>query len=101
VKPPLLYAAFFSCARIFAHRAFCAAAIFLRADADIVRFAGAEPVAFATTVGCDPPRTFAHRAFCANAILRREAADIIRFGWVILLGAAVPIPFKDSIPEII
>jgi hypothetical protein len=28
--------------RILAHRAFCAAAIFRRADADIVRFAGAE-----------------------------------------------------------
>jgi hypothetical protein len=97
----LPYAAFFSCARIFAHRAFCAAAIFLRAEADIVRLPGAKPVAFAMTVGCDPPRTFAHRAFCASAILCREAADIIRFGWVILLDAAVPIPFKDSIPEMI
>jgi hypothetical protein len=67
----------------------------------MVRFAGAEPVAFATTVGCDSPRTFAHRAFCAKAILRREAADITRFDWVVLPGAAVPIPFKDSIPEII
>jgi len=96
---PSYYAAFFFAALNFAHRAFCAAAIFLRADADMVRLAGAEPVVFATAVGCDCFRMLAHRAFCARAILRREAADIIRFGWVALLDA--PVPFNDSIPEII
>src|SRR6266853_2039048 len=99
------YAALFCCARIFAHRAFCVAAIFLRAAADMVRFAGAELVVFATaTAGCDCFRTLAHRFLCASAILRREAAEIIRLGWVTLLDTAEPFaddPFKDSIPEII
>lgn len=86
----------------FAHLARCAAAIFRRADADIMRFAGAEPVDFATTaIGCDFFRILAHRAFCASAIFRREASDINRFGWIALLGTAAPVPFKDSIPEII
>jgi hypothetical protein len=86
-------------ALIFAHRAFCAAAIFLRADADMVRL-GAEPVDFATApTGCEFFRRPAHRALCARAIFRREAADIIRFGWVALPDA--PVPFKDSIPKII
>jgi hypothetical protein len=67
----------------------------------MVRLALAEPVVFAAaTTGCDPFRMLAHRAFCASAIFRREAAEIIRFGWIDLLGAA-PVPFKDSIPEII
>jgi hypothetical protein len=66
----------------------------------MVRLAGADPVDFATSVGRDCFRTLAHRAFCASAILRREAADIILFVWAVLLGAA-PIPFNDSIPEII
>ncbi len=97
---PSYYAAFFFAALNFAHRAFCAAAIFLRADADMVRLAGAEPVfAIAAATGCDCFRTDAHRAFCACAILRREAAEIIRFGRVVLLDA--PVPFNDSIPEII
>jgi hypothetical protein len=62
----------------FAHLARCAAAIFLRPAADMVRLAGAEPVtAFA---GCDPFRAFAHLAFCACAIFRREAADTIPGG---------------------
>jgi hypothetical protein len=52
-----LYAAFF-CARIFAYRAVCAAAIFLRADTDMVRLTGAGVAA-----GFDPFRAFAHRAF--------------------------------------
>ena len=78
-----------------AHLARCAAAIFLRADADMVRFAGAEPVLFA---GCDSFRTLAHRAFCACAILRREAADTIRAGRV--ASRDTPEPFKDSITEI-
>src|SRR6266853_4431314 len=94
------YAAFFCCALIFAHRAFCVAAIFLRAAADMVRLAGVAPVAFATAAaGCDCLRTLAHRAFCASAILRREAAEIIRVGWLDLCNA--PIWFKDSIANII
>jgi hypothetical protein len=57
------YAALF----IFAHRARCAAAIFLRAASDIVLFGfGAWPFAFA------------HRVFCARLILRRPAAEIVR-----------------------
>src|ERR1700719_2226874 len=94
-----LYTAFFA-ARIFAHRAFCVAAIFLRADADMVRLAGVAPVAFATAAaGCDCFRTLAHRAFCAAAIVRRDCAEITRVGWLGLCNT--PVPFKDSIPEII
>jgi hypothetical protein len=50
-----------------AHRARWNAAIFLRAAADIVRFAGAGAVAFAvpTSAGCDSFRALAHLAFCA------------------------------------
>ena len=71
------YAAFFN----FAQRALCAAAIFLRADADMVGLTGADPVVFAAAAaGCDPFRAFAHRAFCAVAIFRRDAADMIPFG---------------------
>jgi hypothetical protein len=84
----LLYAAFFFPALTFAHRARCAAAIFLRADADMVRLAGAEPVtAFA---GCDPFRAFAHRARCASAIFLREAADTIRVGRFALVYELLP-----------
>jgi hypothetical protein len=54
-----VYAAFFN----FAHLARCSAVIFLRADADIALFTGAEPVIFAAAAGCDPFRVFAHRAF--------------------------------------
>ena len=62
---------------------------------------GAAPVDFATAAtGCDFFRRLAHRAFCARAIFRREAADIIRVGRTDLLDAA-PVPFNDSIPEII
>jgi len=43
---------FFFPTRTFAHRARCAAAIFLRAAADMVRFAAAEPVT--VFAGCDP-----------------------------------------------
>ena len=57
-------AAFFCPDRIFAHRARWVAAIFLRADADIVRFAGAEPVVFAAaTTGLDSFPALAHLAF--------------------------------------
>ena len=50
----IFYLAFFH-SFTFAHRARCAAAIFLRADADMVRFTGVEPVVFAAA-GCDPFR---------------------------------------------
>jgi hypothetical protein len=67
--------------RRLAHRAFCAAAIFRRADTDMMRLTGAEPADFATTaIGCDVFRRLAHLARCANAILRLEEAEIIRFG---------------------
>jgi hypothetical protein len=94
-----LYAAFFA-ARIFAHLARSVAAIFLRADADIVRFAGAKlAVLIAPTAGCDPFRILAHRAFCASAIFRRDAAEITRPGCDDLCNTLAPV--KDSIPEII
>jgi hypothetical protein len=56
------YAAFFFPAFSFAHRARCAAAIFLRADADMVRFTGADAVVF-VFAGFDPLRAFDHLAF--------------------------------------
>jgi len=90
------YAAFLCCLT-FAHLARWAAAIFLRADADIVRFAGAGGLVFTSASGCDFSRTFAHLAFCARAILRREAADIILVGWLFWVVAE---PFNDSITEI-
>ena len=95
--PSPLYAAFFFPARIVAQRARCAAAILARADADMVRFTGAEDFVFAVP-GCDPFRAFAHLAFCASAILRRDAADMIRFGWFVFRN--VPEPFNDSMTEI-
>jgi hypothetical protein len=59
---PLLYAAF--AALIFTQRAFCAAAIFLRAAADIERFGvDAFLVLAIAAAGCEPFRTFAQRAF--------------------------------------
>jgi hypothetical protein len=88
------YAAFLCAALTFAHRARCAAAIFLRADADMVRFTGAE----AAAAGFDPFPALAHLAFCALAIFRREAAEIIRVGWFPFRD--VPKPFNDSITEI-
>jgi len=67
-----------------AHRALCAAAIFLRADADMVRFAGTARVVFAArTAGCDSFRTLAHRAFCARLIRLRADAETTRFGLVL------------------
>jgi hypothetical protein len=93
-----LYAAFFA-ALIFAHRAFCVAAIFLREDADMVRLAGVAPVAFASAAaGCDCLRTLAHRFLCASAILRREAREMTRLGCDDLCNT--PAPCKGSIPEI-
>jgi hypothetical protein len=88
------FRSYFLPALTFAHLARCAAAILLLPAAEILCLAGADPVDFATTVGC-VFRRLAHRAFCASAILRREAADMIRF------GRLVPVPFKDSIAEII
>ena len=83
----------------FAQRVRCAAAIFLRADADMVRFTPAEPVVFAAAVaGCDRFRTFIHLAFCASAIFRRELADTIRVGGFVVRDS--PEPFNDSITEI-
>jgi hypothetical protein len=70
----VFYAAFFP-AFSFAHLFRCAAAIFLRADAGIVRFAGAEAV---TAAGCDTLRLFAHRAFWARLIFLRASADNVR-----------------------
>jgi hypothetical protein len=95
----LAYAAVFCPALIAAHLAFCAAAIFLRADGDMVRFAGADPV-FATSVGFEFFRRLAHRAFCAKLIFLRAEADRVCFGFVALPGVA-PAPFSDSMPEII
>ncbi len=65
----------------------------------MVRFTGAEPVAFAApAAGCDPLAALAHLVLCACAIFRREAADMIRVGW--LPFRDVPEPFSDSIAEI-
>jgi hypothetical protein len=65
--------ALFFVAFTFAHRARCAAAIFLRAAADKVRFFGIE-----MTLGLPLfAFTFAHRAFWAAAILALPAADIL------------------------
>jgi hypothetical protein len=92
------YAAFFCCVFNFAHLTRCAAAIFLRADADIMRFAGVEFVLFAKAIGCDVARTFAPLAFCACPILRRDAADITRPDW--FACSIVAEPFNDSMTEI-
>ena len=93
------YAAFFCPAFSFAHLAFCATAIFFRADADIVCFAGRPDANFAAPgIDCDPFPAFAHLALCANAIFLREAADMIRFGWFPFRDA--PERFSDSITEI-
>ena len=62
-------------ALIFAHLARCAAAIFLRADADIVRLTG---------VGLGADFTFAHRALCARAMRRRAAAETMRLPPVVV-----------------
>jgi hypothetical protein len=77
------YATFFFSTFTRAHLARCAAAIFLRADADMVRFTGAEPVVFAVpTAGFDPLRAFDHLAFCARLISLRAEADRVRLGVV-------------------
>jgi hypothetical protein len=65
-----------------AHRALCAAAIFLRADAESVRFRG-----IGTTFAVS--RTFAHRARWAAAILVRVDAD----------SFLVPFPLLYAVPK--
>jgi hypothetical protein len=72
----------FFAAFTFAHRARCAAAILLRALADIVRFLGI------VTTFASPPFafTFAQRALWAAAILALPAAEIAPRG-------AVPLPY--------
>jgi hypothetical protein len=73
VQPELTVQADFFAAFTFAHRARCAAAILLRALADIVRFLG-----IVTTFAFPPfAFTFAQRALCAAAILALPAADIL------------------------
>ncbi len=62
-----LHTVFFACAFTFAHRARCAAAILLRADADIVTLGFNLPAC--------PASVFAHRAFCAKLIRFRAEAD--------------------------
>src|SRR6266478_1186028 len=56
--------------RHFAHRAFCAAAILLRAAGDIALLRAVIEATFG-------PLTFAHLARCAAAIRARPAADIV------------------------
>jgi len=71
----------------------------LRADADIVRFTGTDPVVFTAPVTeFDCFRTFTQRAFCVCAIFRREATEITRA--VCFVFPDVPVPFRDSITEI-
>jgi hypothetical protein len=94
----LLHAAFFCLARTFAHLALWAATIFLRADADMMRFAADELALAAITTGLIFFPALAHLAFWASAIFRLEAAEIIRFAWVVLPD--LPEPFSDSITEI-
>jgi hypothetical protein len=80
---PRFYADFFWAAFIVAQRARCAAAIFLRAAADIVFFLGMATTFFF----CLPvPRAFAHRALWAAAILALPAAEISRLVPVRLLN---------------
>jgi hypothetical protein len=72
-RPLLIGQALFFAAFTFAHRARCAAAIFLRAAADSVRFFG-----IVMTLGLALfAFTFAHRAFWAAAILALPADDIV------------------------
>lgn len=71
----LIVAYFFFCALTFAQRTLCAAAIFLRADADMVRLGFVlPPWPFAAL--------FALRAFCATLIRLRAEAETLRPGFV-------------------
>jgi hypothetical protein len=86
---------------IFAHRAFCAAAIFLRADADTLRF-GVTPLFPETLPVGFSARILAHRARVAAAILALPAADIWRVGRVVVsapdfvLGVLATLPSFNS-----
>lgn len=72
--PPYFFPAFTR-----AHLVRCAAAIFLRADADMVRLAGVGAVVFAApAVACDPFRVAAHRFFCARLMRLRASSDRVR-----------------------
>jgi len=71
----VFYAAFFCCDFSFAHLARWNAAIFLRADADMVRL-GLTVLAWSLAL------LFAYRAFCAALILLRAAAERVRLGFV-------------------
>lgn len=72
----------------FAHRARCAAAIFFRAEADIVRpFFGAGATLFACPL---VSFSFAHRAFWAAAIRALPAVEIVRLA---------PLPFAKVEPN--
>jgi hypothetical protein len=81
-KPTYFFAAF-----TFAHRAFCAAAMRLRAAADIFR-RGLTPLFPKTLPTPFSARTLAHRARVAAAILALPAADIWRFGPTVVSEAA-------------
>jgi hypothetical protein len=76
--------ALFFAAFTLAHRARCAAAIFLRAAADSDRFFD-----IATTLLLPLALTFAHRAFWAAAILALPAAE----------SFLVPICFAPALPK--
>lgn len=79
------YAALFCCDLNFAHRAFWAAAILLRAAADMVRRAfGCDTWLFAVLF------TFCHRRFCARLMRLRPAADIVPLRAVELLPFTFP-----------
>jgi hypothetical protein len=86
---------YFFAALIFAQRAFCAAAILLRTEADIVRcrltplFAKTLPAAFSA-------RIFAQRARVAAAILARPAAEIWRVGTGVSATFCTDIPWPVS-----
>jgi len=86
--PTSTYAALFCFAFHAAQRAFWAAAILRRADADMVRLGF---VAWA----CAFPARFAHRAFCAMLIALRLAADIVRCG-----REEVPWTIPEPLPEL-
>jgi len=80
----LHFYAVFCVFRHFAQRAFCAAAIFLRAAGDIVLLRAVIETTFF-------PLSFAHLARCAAAIRARPAADIV------LLPVRLPVPFSAVI----
>src|SRR5207245_109083 len=79
-SPSLLIASF-----AFAHLARCAAAIFLRDAADIVRLTGVN-----LGVGFDWLFILAHRALCARAIRRRAASETVRLAVVLMLLFVLP-----------